>query len=234
MKERPVLSPCRVCGGIEFIHHDVLWSELIGEWDLSDDEVRYINAQQGTCCTQCGSNIRSIALAEGILRHAGSTATLNEWVNGDKAQAWRILEVNEAGTLTGVLRKMPRHQLARYPECDMTVLPFNDQSFDLVVHSDTLEHVADPFQGLAECRRVLRPGGACIFTVPVIVGRLTRFRKGLPLSVHGSPGCTDPSYMVHTEFGADIWCHLLDSGFDDCRMVSYQYPAGIALVAGIS
>jgi SAM-dependent methyltransferase len=234
MKEQQALSPCRVCGGREFTHHDVLWSELICEWQLSDDEVQYINTQQGTCCTQCGSNVRSIALAGGILRHARSLSTLDEWVKGEEAKICEILEINEAGSLTSVLRKMARHQLVRYPECDMMVLPFKDQSFDLIVHSDTLEHVPNPFQGLKECRRVLRPGGACIFTVPLIIGRLTRSRQDLPISVHGNLGCADTSYVVHTEFGADIWCHLLDIGFDDCRIVPYQYPAGIALVAGIS
>ena len=47
-------------------------------------------------------------------------------------------------------------------------------TYDLVVHSDTLEHVPDPVRALQECRRVLRPLGACCFTVPIVVGRLTR------------------------------------------------------------
>jgi hypothetical protein len=37
--------------------------------------------------------------------------------------------------------------------------------------------------------------------------------------------------MVHTEFGSDIWCIVLDAGFSECRLISYQYPAGIAVLA---
>ncbi len=129
---------------------------------------------------------------------------------------------------------MPGHRLVRYPDYDMMALPFESGSFDLVVHSDTLEHVPDPVRGLRECRRVLRHGGACIFTVPVVVGRLTKSRKGLPRSVHGSEGCQDSSLTVHTEFGADAWCQVFESGFDECRVVPYRYPAGIALIAGVS
>ena len=55
-----------------------------------------------------------------------------------------MLEINEAGTLHPILRMLPRHRLVSYPEVDMTRLPFADRSFDLVVHSDTLEHVPDP------------------------------------------------------------------------------------------
>jgi SAM-dependent methyltransferase len=234
MKKPVTPSPCRVCGGDAFVHHDVLWGELIAQWGLSTSEADYINIQQGTCCAACGSNVRSIALADALLRSVGATSTLKEWVTTDMARACTVLEINEAGSLSNVLATMPSHRLVHYPDCDMMALPFESGSFDLVVHSDTLEHVPDPALGLRECRRILRRGGACIFTVPVVVGRLTKNRKGLPLSVHGSQGCRDSSLTVHTEFGADAWCVVLESGFDECRMVPYWYPAGIALIASRS
>lgn len=234
MKELMTQLPCKVCGGSHFTHHDVLWADLVTQWSLSEREAQYINVQQGTSCTTCGANVRSIALAEAILRYARVPLTLIEWAAGHAAQSYSLLEINEAGSLTNVLRKLAGHRLVQYPEYDMMALPFGNGSFDLVVHSDTLEHVPDPVQALRECRRILRRGGACIFTVPVVLGRLTRSRKGLPVSLHGRQGDGDVSMTVHTEFGADVWCQVLDSGFDDCRVVPYRYPAGIALVASVS
>lgn len=234
MKEPTTPLPCRVCGGESFVHHDVLWGDLIAQWSLSVAEAGYINIQQGTCCAACGSNVRSIALADALLRFTRSTSTLKAWVETAAARDYDVLEINEAGNLSGVLTAMPGHRLVRYPDYDMMALPFESGSFDLVVHSDTLEHVPDPVRGLRECRRVLRGGGACIFTAPVVVGRLTRNRTGLPLSVHGSEGCQDSALTVHTEFGADVWCRVLESGFDECRVVPYRYPAGIAMIAGVS
>jgi SAM-dependent methyltransferase len=45
-------------------------------------------------------------------------------------------------------------------------LPFEDESFDLVTAFDVLEHIADDRGALAEIRRVLRPGGTLMITVP--------------------------------------------------------------------
>jgi SAM-dependent methyltransferase len=42
---------------------------------------------------------------------------------------------------------------------DARALPFAPASFDAVVLAATLKHVADPDRALAECRRVLAPGG---------------------------------------------------------------------------
>lgn len=45
-------------------------------------------------------------------------------------------------------------------------LPCADGRFDLVVATAVLEHVSDPLGMLAECRRVLVPGGLCLITTP--------------------------------------------------------------------
>ena len=47
-------------------------------------------------------------------------------------------------------------------------LTFADESFDLFVTQDVMEHVFKPDLAFREIRRVLKPGGAHIFTVPII------------------------------------------------------------------
>ena len=80
----------------------------------------------------------------------------------------RILEINPAGQLTQFLRAFPAHTLAEYPQVDIHHLPYGDGHFDLVLHSDTLEHVPDPRRAIAECLRVTKPGGCVAFTVPIV------------------------------------------------------------------
>ena len=49
---------------------------------------------------------------------------------------------------------------------DLCDLPFAEADFDLVIATDVLEHVEDEARAVGELRRVLRPGGRLIVTVP--------------------------------------------------------------------
>ena len=222
-------TTCTICGNEEFDSMDVLWPALINEWQLNPREVDYINKQQGRSCTRCRSNLRSIALAKALQSVLGTCEPLQQLSTSE--YLIRILEINEAGTLTPVLKRFPRHVLAKYPEVDIHRLPYADQSFDIIVHSDTLEHIEDPVHALAECRRVLKAGGAMCFTVPVIVGRLSRSRAGLEKSYHGNAQECGNDLVVQTEFGADVWTFVLEAGFTQQTLTSIEYPAALAITA---
>jgi SAM-dependent methyltransferase len=206
----------------------VLWNELIAEWRLANHEVTYINRQQGLHCKRCRCNLRSLALAKAIMRCAGYRGLFEAFVEEATVRRLRVLEINEAGGLTQFLSRLPGHVLGCYPEIDMLALPYPDCSFDLVVHSDTLEHVRHPVRALSECLRILRPGGSCIFTVPIVVDRLTIGREGLPPSYHGSRD-NPPDCLVYTEYGADAWKHVIQAGFEECTILCLEYPAALAL-----
>jgi ubiquinone/menaquinone biosynthesis C-methylase UbiE len=100
-----------------------------------------------------------------------------------------------------------------------------------VVHSDTLEHVINPIHALMECRRVLKQTGGLCFTVPIIVGRMTRSRSGLPFSHHGNQATSADDYAVRTEFGADAWTYLMEAGFTTVSIHAVAYPAATAFLA---
>lgn len=48
----------------------------------------------------------------------------------------------------------------------MDGLPFEDNTFDFVFALEIMEHVESPTSMLTECRRVLKPDGALILSVP--------------------------------------------------------------------
>jgi ubiquinone/menaquinone biosynthesis C-methylase UbiE len=60
-------------------------------------------------------------------------------------------------------RRLPNHRVV---EGDIEALPFADASFGTVLCTEVLEHVPDPVAALREFRRVVRPGGVLIGSVP--------------------------------------------------------------------
>jgi SAM-dependent methyltransferase len=101
---------------------------------------------------------------------------------------WRELAVHESSPSGGAspkfARECPGYVASQYwPElpagelrngvrCEnLERLSFADESFDLHVTQDVLEHVLDPQAVFREIARTLKPGGAHVFTVPLVRGR---------------------------------------------------------------
>lgn len=68
--------------------------------------------------------------------------------------------------------------------------PFPDVSFDVVVAGELLEHVREPAGVVAEARRVLRPGGRLVASVPNAFRLKNRIRFAL-----GRRPETDPTHL---------------------------------------
>lgn len=85
----------------------------------------------------------------------------------------------------GFCRSRDYHRLFR---ADFQRLPVADASFDIVTCIDVLEHLDDDVRAIAELRRILRPGGTLLVTVPAFMslwgdhddlyGHRRRYRAG--------------------------------------------------------
>jgi 2-polyprenyl-3-methyl-5-hydroxy-6-metoxy-1,4-benzoquinol methylase len=89
-------------------------------------------------------------------------------------------------------------------------LPFDEASFDVVVAGELLEHVRDPARLVAEARRVLRPGGQLVASVPNAFRLKNRLRFLL-----GRKPEEDPTHL-HMFSPAEV--RALLNGFDDPQL----------------
>lgn len=65
----------------------------------------------------------------------------------------------------------------KFEKCNLTKqLPFDDETFDYVVLAETIEHVKNPYDVIAELRRVLKVGGKLILSTPNILNLKSRMR----------------------------------------------------------
>lgn len=119
---------------------------------------------------------------------------------------------------------------------DMMNFSFEDDSVDLLMHFDVLEHVPDMKRGLSEAFRVLRPGGQLIFTCPffyrqakhliraeVVEGQLVHY---LPPAYHGNP-VDDGGAFVFTHPGLQLFDDVRIAGFDVEIVVAYDPAKGV-------
>lgn len=226
---RPLV--CSLCGGRDFVSHNVLWPELIAQWQLTQEEASYVDRQQGCVCAACGTNLRGSALGDAVRQFFDTDLTLRDAIDSGEFDSLRVLDANGVPGLSEVLSKLPKYVRRDFPDIDLQKLSYDGSSFDLIVHSDTLEHVPQPQLALEECRRVLAPAGRLCFTAPIIVGRMTRNRAGLPPSYHGQADDEAADYVVHSEFGADLWTLVFAAGFTNVTLNQIEYPSAIAIAA---
>jgi ubiquinone/menaquinone biosynthesis C-methylase UbiE len=120
--------------------------------------------------------------------------------------------------------------------CDASALPFDDESFDLVLGHAVLHHLPDLDRAFAEFRRVLAPGGTLFFAgepsrhgdriaaVPkrAAVRLAPAWRRALKLRAapveaaedHELEGMVD----VHAFVPSDLQAHAVAAGFRDVRV----------------
>ena len=100
-------------------------------------------------------------------------------------------------------------------------LSFPDETFDLVVTQDVMEHVFEPDHAFAEIGRVLKRGGMHVFTTPLVNKHQPSERRARLLAdgsiehlaepeYHGNP--VDPSgSLVTFHWGYDVAHHVYRS-----------------------
>ncbi len=92
-------------------------------------------------------------------------------------------------------------------------LTFADQSIDLHVTQDVFEHVLRPERAFAEVARTLKPGGAHIFTVP-IVNKQAPTKRRIALSATGEVMHIEPPEYHGNPIDAKGSLVTIDWGYD--------------------
>ena len=231
---------------------DALWPELVEQWGLTPQWARWFDEREGSCCVRCGSSRRSAQLASAIVRtinaSVGTSAScLSALFRDRRARDLAIAEINSAGNLH---RYLARCRGLRYSEFgsrdagigseDLTRLSYADESFDLVITSDTLEHVPERRSCAArDAARAQARRGACLHDAggqrptdaPARRAARQPARAPVPPSYHGAPGTRASDFLVFHEFGADFTERCRAAGFALETLADERNPALVTFIA---
>jgi SAM-dependent methyltransferase len=186
--------------------------------------VRLRRDELGVRCLRCGASAVHLSLGLVLRKRVSEISQCD------------VCELSARGSLVAFLRDHARSlvtseyfsdaqpgEFRNGVRCeDVQRLTYADESFDLITHTEVLEHVPDDTRAFSELYRVLRPGGIMLFTVPIRTGADTIeqavMRDGAieqlhPPTYHGDPLRAGKGILVFREYGDDIVARLTAAGF---------------------
>jgi SAM-dependent methyltransferase len=179
-------------------------------------------------CRNCGSIARNRHLAKAILNTFDPGAQLGFLEKFADRTNLAILHTCAHGAIHNALNRARNYCVSEYFEgirsgeykngvmCqNLEETSFAGGTFDLILTEDVMEHVAEPERAFSEIRRILKPGGYHVATIPVFwnqkesttraVLRDGQLRHLLEPVYHGDPN-RPGGVLVFTDFG----CNLVD------------------------
>jgi SAM-dependent methyltransferase len=196
-----------------------------------------VNLREGLVCPGCGLGNRLRLLFKAVEDFAGSPGQLRQrraYVAERVTTFYQRLadriddvvgsEYLDASCVPGETRVVAS-QSVRHE--DLCRLSFSDESFDLVIHADVLEHVPDYRRAFIELHRVTRRGGGMFFSVPFLHDRDEDEVRAsiqadgsivhhLPAVYHGNP--VDPKgALAFRTYGWSMLDTLRGVGFDTAQ-----------------
>jgi len=199
------------------------------------DNVKIPNWRERLVCPSCNLNSRQRKMAVQLLKAIGGQGGMRvymmeqvtpfyQWLASNIPQVeWVGSEFLGSEIKSGTVKNGIRHENAE-------TMSFADNSFNIVVSNDVLEHVNNPQQSLKEVHRILRPGGSLFMTVPFHVKLDNNIRRAeitseglqllLPALYHGNPVSIQGS-LVFTDFGWDFLEEMRQAGFDEVGLNYY-------------
>ena len=215
--------PLTVDGGPKFLQHPSLRAGMLCP--------RGINARARLLLRM----IRGLEMADGRCALFEAVSPLASSLKALTSLEMHLSEYVDGGVRSGE-KVMVAGQLVA--QQDMTATSYSANFFDVVVHSDVLEHIPRYQAALREANRILKPGGVMMFTVPFFV----ELDHSVPLAsveadgsirhhivppeFHGDP--VRGSVLTFWHFGWDLLTSLREAGFDVAQLrMSYDPFSGI-------
>ena len=116
---------------------------------------------------------------------------------------------------------------------DVQRLTFAAGAFDVCTSTEVFEHVPDDRRAFAEVRRVLRPGGRLVFSVPIADSEATveravvedgAIRHLLAPEYHGDRLRGPEAVLAFRTYGRDVVDRVAAAGFHDVRIAHPATP----------
>lgn len=211
--------------------------------------------REGFACTHCRASLRYRGQAEALLELFGD-GTNNSLEALNDSGALSRLSVYEPG-VSGPFRQRftgagsyiqsffwddvePGQRKDGVLCQDLEHLTFRDESFDLVISSDIMEHVRNPLAAFKEIERVLKPGGVHLFSIPVQHPLPARSEPRVDVSGPEDVYLKEPHYhgdgrggrsLVYTDFGWSMVQDLMSIGMEViCHAPSDEFPEAQRLI----
>jgi len=130
----------------------------------------------------------------------------------------RLTALDISPDLLAIARKEVPAANVEFIEGNACAMPFPAGQFDCVVGSSVLHHL-DPARALAECSRVLKPGGTLAFTEPNMLNPQIALEKNIPWLKKRLGDSPDETAFFRWE----IIRLLAQAGFSQVRVAPFDF-----------